>query len=64
MFAVDLDGQKGFDWATEKGLPFDRVVATGKGFQSIFWMPEGIDIRNSAGKIAEEVDIRGTGGMF
>ena len=43
-------------------LPQGASVLTGRGRHYYFNMPDGIDIHNSAGKVGNGLDIRGTGG--
>jgi hypothetical protein len=46
-------------------LPATMVVRTPSGgLHFYFQMPEGADIRNSASGIAEDIDVRGTGGYI
>lgn len=46
-------------------LPQTMVVRTPSGgLHFYFKMPEGVEIRNSASIVAEDVDIRGTGGYI
>jgi len=65
-FAIDIDGTDGelqlrrleSDYGT---LPATVEVITGNGRHLYFRMPE-VPIRNSAGKIAAGIDVRGDGG--
>jgi DNA repair protein RadA/Sms len=43
-------------------LPNTLSVSTGRGTHIYFHWPEGLNIRNSAGRLAESLDIRGEGG--
>ena len=68
VFVLDIDGaageaairelceRHGYDWL--KTLR----VKTSRGAHLYFFYPEGATIRNSAGKLARGLDIRGTGG--
>lgn len=68
-FVLDIDprhgGDKSFEELIEKigPLPETLVVDTGGGGQHYYFkMPKGVDIRNSAGKLGEGIDIRANGG--
>jgi P4 family phage/plasmid primase-like protien len=62
IFVLDLDGPEAERVAAEKGWIADTLtVATGKGRHLYYQMPD-FEVRNSAGKLAEHVDIRGSGG--
>ncbi|HPC94987.1 MAG TPA: bifunctional DNA primase/polymerase [Sedimentisphaerales bacterium] len=43
-------------------LPRTATVKTGGGWHYYFKCPEGVDIRNSAGKLGPGLDVRGAGG--
>jgi hypothetical protein len=62
VFVVDVDGPVGKAWLERHTLPDTVSVETVRGPHFYFQMPVGKDIRNSAGVIAEKVDVRGTGG--
>jgi putative DNA primase/helicase len=62
VFIVDLDGPDGNAWAKAIDLPYSLTVSTGKGFHVYFLIPSGASVKNSAGKVAPGVDIRGDGG--
>jgi hypothetical protein len=67
VFVVDLDGQAGIEsmhqFAREgHELPETLVVLTARGSHLYFQWPHDQVIRNSAGKLAKGVDIRGEGG--
>lgn len=69
IFAVDFDGEEGLvalhDWITEHGEDWieTRGVKTPRGFHLWYQWPNGeTRIRNSAGKLAPKVDVRGEGG--
>lgn len=70
FFVLDIDGPRGeLQFAQLECmngfLPKTVEVITGRetgGRHLYFKIPDGKDIRNSAGKIGEEIDIRGEGG--
>lgn len=70
LVAIDIDirpGHTGMDWlnANEYALPETRTHKTRSGgLHLIFRIPEGIEIRNSASRIAPGVDVRGEGGYI
>jgi hypothetical protein len=67
MLVVDVDHLAGLDaLEAEYGqLPETRTHSTGSGgMHLIFAYPEDSDIRNSAGKLGEGLDVRGEGGYI
>jgi putative DNA primase/helicase len=71
FFVLDLDGKEGLAWAKQHGLigePFRVLLETwvqrtpSGGLHFFFAYPEGVEVRNSAGKLAPGVDVRGEGG--
>jgi hypothetical protein len=70
FFVVDLDvknGGQGLEWlaANQHRLPDTRRHKTRSGgVHLLFAMPQGRIIRNSAGRIAAGVDVRGNGGYI
>ena len=68
LVVIDVDvrpDRSGMDWLDEnrEALPFTRTHKTRSGgLHLIFKRPEGVVIRNSAGRIAPGVDVRGDGG--
>jgi hypothetical protein len=67
LFVVDLDGDDGLNWmkaCVDDGLswPESWTVKTARGLHCYFEWPAGKTIRNSAGKLAAGVDIRGQNG--
>lgn len=67
VWVLDLDGDEGRasvkDLQREHGsLPETVVTRTRRGWHVYFTMPDGVEIRNSAGKVAPGIDVRGTGG--
>jgi len=70
FFALDLDvknGGGGLEWlaANQHRMPDTRRHRTRSGgVHLLFAMPEGRTIRNSAGRIALGVDVRGNGGYI
>lgn len=70
VWALDVDGEAGAEslgHLTERhgALP-DTVTSRtgGRGWHLLFAMPEGRDVRNSAGKVGPSIDVRGTGGYI
>lgn len=64
---LDVDPDKGgFESLAELGtLPFTPTQRTGSGgLHLLFALPEGVDVRNSAGKLGPGLDVRGTGGQI
>jgi hypothetical protein len=67
VFAIDIDGADGElelrRLEAEHGpLPATVEVITGNGRHCYFKTPAGVPIRNSAGRIAAGIDVRGDGG--
>lgn len=68
VWVLDLDGEEGEQSVLELQKKHGQLPETvaartgGGGYHLFFQMPEGRDVRNSAGKVAEGVDVRGTGG--
>jgi hypothetical protein len=68
IFVLDVDGEQGQQSVRDlegQGcvLPNTLKVRTGRGEHIYFnWPPNGTEIRNSAGKIARGLDVRGAGG--
>jgi len=62
VFVLDLDGPEAERIAAERGWTAPTLtVATGNGLHFYYQMPD-FEVRNSAGKLAEHVDVRGEGG--
>ena len=67
---IDVDvkaGARGMDWLNENSarLPSTRTHKTRSGgLHLVFRTPEGVEIGNSAGRIAPGVDVRGIGGYI
>jgi Bifunctional DNA primase/polymerase, N-terminal/Primase C terminal 1 (PriCT-1) len=67
IFIVDVDGAdaeaklRALE-AINGALPASVEVITGQGRHTYFRMPPDVEIRNSASKVAPDVDIRATGG--
>ena len=62
---VDVkDGRTGMEWLNNNShrLPQTRTIRTGSGGLHIYLRWPGQPIRNSAGKIAPGIDVRGDGG--
>jgi hypothetical protein len=68
ILAIDLDGEPGLQWWRENFelLPATRTQRTQRpgGKHLLYRLPTGCKLRNSAGKIAEGVDIRAGGGFI
>lgn len=67
LMALDLDGAAGLAWLDERieTLPITATQTTGSGGQQkLFRLPAGVTLHNSAGEIAQGVDIRGEGGQI
>lgn len=70
LFVLDIDNDEGRAWLKEQEATHGRLEVScatrtgGGGFQLWFRWPEGdVDIRNSQGKLAPGVDVRGSGGQ-
>jgi hypothetical protein len=67
ILSLDVDQPTGLDvLRAEHGqLPATRTHSTGSGgMHYLFAYPAGVEIRNSAGKLAEGLDVRGEGGYI
>jgi hypothetical protein len=67
ILALDIDQPTGLDaLEAEHGeLPATRTHSTGSGgMHYLFAYPVGVELRNSAGKLAEGLDVRGEGGYI
>jgi len=69
MVALDLDrkpGRDGIAWARDHqaAIPRTRAHRTPSGGLHLLFVLGAEDVRNSAGKIAPGVDVRGTGGYI
>jgi hypothetical protein len=63
IFVIDLDGVEAENALAALGqLPPTITVITARGRHIYFRLPSGIIVRNSAGKLAADVDVRGDGG--
>lgn len=72
LAVIDLDGEEGADsWgrllaqhgaAAAWGPPDGATVRTGGGWHLYFALPDGLEVRNSARRIAPGIDVRGEGG--
>ncbi len=63
IFVVDIDGEEGFEWLHKQPFAQTPMVRTGSGGIHVFFRyPTDREIKNSARKIAPQVDIRGDGG--
>lgn len=62
VFVLDVDGAEGAASLAElPRLPETVEASTGRGHHIYFRMPQA-DVRNSAGRVGEGLDVRGTGG--
>ena len=67
LAVVDLDVDKGADLIDLTrdfpGSVLDTMaVRTGKGFHYYYALPDGVEIKNSQGKLGKFIDVRGSGG--
>lgn len=67
FFVVDIDGEIGLDWLRSRidagdELPESWAVRTARGLHLYFACSAQFSVRNSVGKIAPNVDVRGEGG--
>ena len=66
IFVVDVDGESGAQSLMALENAYGKLdtptVNTGKGKHLYFKMPEDVEIKCSASKIAPHIDIRGNGG--
>ena len=64
FFVLDIDPD-GMAWYEANDLPTTHEAVTGRGGRHLLYrMPSGGVIKNSAGKIAPGVDVRGIGGYI
>ena len=67
LLVLDLDGEAAQAWWREHSgmLPATRTVDTRRpgGKHLYYRMPRGVELRNSAGKLAPHVDVRSDGGF-
>ena len=67
LLVLDLDGEAAQAWWREHSgmLPATRTVDTQRpgGKHLYYRMPRGVELRNSAGKLAPHVDVRSDGGF-
>lgn len=59
LTVIDVDVAKGGD-VTTVDIPITLEVETGAGFH--FWLKSNQEIKNSAGKLGQGIDVRGWGG--
>lgn len=67
LLAVDVDDVPGLEALQKENgpLPATRTHATGSGgIHYLFRYPANVEIRNSAGKLARGLDVRGAGGFI
>ena len=67
IFVLDVDGEQGLAAVIEfehsgRALPRTLTAQTGKGSHAYFRWPAGLDLRNSASKLAPSLDVRAAGG--
>jgi hypothetical protein len=64
IVVVDVDGAAGEDALSDYGaLPTTPIATTGKGRHLLFARPEA-GVRNSAGRLGAQLDVRGDGGYI
>lgn len=64
MLVIDID-PGGIDfWLQHEDLDIGRRHNTRRGYHFLFRTPANVSIRNSAGKLADGVDVRGDGGYI
>jgi hypothetical protein len=69
LVALDVDGPEGLASLSaleaEHGpLPATRRHATARGQHYLFWAPDGVSVKNSAGALGQGLDVRGDGGYI
>ena len=68
LAVVDVDAAKGgqieelYNFVPKETLEKTLWIKTGGGFHLYFGFPPNSDIRNSAGKLGKNIDVRGNGG--
>lgn len=67
FLVVDVDGETGLKNLNtlikkHSRLPKTLMVRTGRGLHLYYKMPKGVDVRNSAGKVSKNIDVRANGG--
>lgn len=66
LYVIDLDGARGIaSWEALELVYGDaptRMATTGRGLHLYYALPAGVTLGNTAGKIGEGIDSRGTGG--
>lgn len=64
IVVLDIDDRHGGSESVRAfgELPQTATAQTGGGWHPYFNMPDGIDLRNSAGKLGPGLDVRATGG--
>jgi hypothetical protein len=67
IVVIDLDGDEGSDslYLLERehqDLPRTARVVTPRGGQHLYFRYPGVEVRNSAGRLGERIDVRGDGG--
>ena len=68
IFILDRDDRDGGNVSLQAleakhgELPHTLSQTTGNGVHYVFQLPPGLDVKNSAGKLAPGIDIRGNGG--
>ncbi len=64
IFVLDLDTPEAEQVALDRGwLVPTLTVTTGKGRHAYYTLPPGFEVKNGAGKLAPNIDIRGNGGF-
>lgn len=62
LLVLDLDSQGALDWFKERSAIDTWVLRTVRGWHLHYQWPR-FEVRNSAGELAESVDVRGAGGL-
>src|ERR1700733_10687265 len=64
VLVVDADSPDAIEWLEVRGVPETPIVRSPRGLHYYLKYPQGLQVGNSAGQLAQGVDVRGTGGMI